>query len=58
MESWTLLLSIGGALVGVLMFGALVADEITAGEVHLEHRRRLEAEEAGKRRAREAELSG
>jgi hypothetical protein len=58
MGSWTLLLSIGGSLVGVLMFGALVADEITAGEVSLEYRRRIEAEEADKRRAREAELSG
>lgn len=53
MGSWELLFSVGGALVGGLAFLALVADEIQAIELHLEQRRRIEAEEAVKRRAGE-----
>ena len=58
MGSWELFFTIGGALVGVLAFLGLVADEIRAIELHLEHRRRIEAEEAARRRAAEIEAAG
>ena len=58
MGSWSLLFSIGGALAGVLVFLALVTDEVRAIELHLEYRRRIEAEEAAKRRGQENETAG
>ena len=58
MESWSLLLSVGGALAGVLVFLGLVSDEVRAIELHLEYRRRIESEEAAKRQGQESKTAG